>query len=154
MIENNKFAISLSGEALKVYKELVKMIGITDAEVKEDASRKHHRYYASYLFPPHEKVGLQLHRHGGDMVLVIPGNDRRFPKCDLRNIGVQAVSGYCVIQDRFWLNATKQNCWPPKPARAFVVLPEQLQNFDLRFQINKLLLFAKENSDLWNQNKR
>ena len=153
MIENDKFSVSLSGKTLKVYKKLKKMIGTIDAEVKEVADRKHHYYYANFLFSPQKKVGLQLHKHNGNIALVIPGSDRRFPKCDLRNVDIQALSGYCVIQNRFWLNATKQNCWPPKPARGFVVLLEQLQNFDLQGQVNKLLRFAKENSDRWNQNK-
>jgi len=50
MIENNKFAIGLSGKQLKVYKDLKEMIGTIDPEVKEDANRNHHRYYASFLY--------------------------------------------------------------------------------------------------------
>lgn len=150
MIENNKFAIGLSGKQLKVYKDLKKMIGTINREVKEVADHDHHFYYANFLFFPYKRVGFQLHRN---IALVIPGSYRRFPKCDIGNVDVQALSGYCVPQNRFWLNATK-NCWPPKPAKGFIILLEQLQNSDLRFQINKLLLFAKGNSDRWDQDKR
>ncbi len=150
MIENNKFAIGLSGKQLKVYKDLKEMIRTIDPEVRENANR----YYASFLFSPgYKRVGLQLHRHNSNIALVIPGSYRRFPKCDIGNVDVQALSGYCVTQNRFWLNATK-NCWPPKPAKGFIILLEQLQNSDLRDQINKLLQFAKENSDRWDQDKR
>ena len=150
MIENNKFAIGLSGKKLKVYKDLKKMIGTINQEVKEVADRDHHYYYANFRFSPYKRVGFQLHRN---IALVIPGSYRRFPKCDIGNVDVQALSGYCVHQNRFWLNATK-NCWPPKPAKGFIILLEQLQNSDLRDQINKLLQFAKENSDRWEQDKR
>lgn len=155
MIENNKFAIGLSGKQLKVYKDLKEMIRTIDPEVKEDANRNHHRYYVSFRFSPgHKKVGLQLHRHNSNIALVIPGSYRRFPKCDTGTVDVQALSGCCVIQNRFWLNATKKNCWPPKPTKGFIILLEQLQNSDLCDQINKLLQFAKGNSDRWDQDKR
>jgi hypothetical protein len=155
MIENNKFAIGLSGKQLKVYNDLKEMIVAVDKEVKEDANRNHHRYYASFRFSPgHKRVGLQLHRHNSNIALVIPGSYRRFPKFDIENVDVQYLSGYCVTQNRFWLNATKKNCWPPKPAKGFIILLEQLQNSDLREQINKILQFAKENSDRWEQDKR
>jgi len=149
MIENNKFAIGLSGKQLKVYKDLKKMIGTINPEVKEVADRDCHYYYANFYFPPYKRVGFQLHRN---IALVIPGSDREFPICDIGNVYVQDLSGY-YRSNKFWLNATK-NCWPPKPAKGFIILLEQLQNSDLRDQINKLLQFAKENSDRWDQDKR
>ena len=149
MIENNKFAIGLSDEQLKVYKELKEMVRTIDARVKEVADRDCHYYYANFHFYPYKRVGLQLHKN---IALVIPGSYRRFPKCDIANVDVQDLSGY-YRSNKFWLNATK-DCWPPKPAKGFIILLEQLQNSVLRDQINKLLQFAKENSERWAQDKR
>lgn len=56
MIENNKFAIGLSGKQLKVYKDLKKMIGTINPEVKEVADRDHHYYYANFRFSPYKRI--------------------------------------------------------------------------------------------------
>lgn len=154
MSENSEFANGLSGKQLKIYKELKKKIDAIKPKVREVADCDCHYYYANFYFSPYKRVGFQLHRHNSNIALVIPGSDRKFPRCDMGNVDVQALSGYCVTQNRFWLNATKKNCWPPKPAKGFIILLEQLQNSHLRDQINKLLQFAKGNSDRWDQDKR
>jgi len=146
MIKNNKFNSGLFGKQLQIYEKLKEMIDDIKPKVREVANRDCHYYYANFLFYPYKRVGFQLHRHNSNIALVIPGSDRKFPS-SIGNIDVQCLGGY-YRSNKSWLNASK-NCWPPKPAKGFIILLEQLQKSDLRDQINKLLLFAKGNSDQW-----
>ena len=142
MGKKNEFTLGPSDNALKIYNKLIEKINAID----EDFKLVHHRDYDNILFHPHKRVALQLHRYHGHLTLAIPGSNSRFPDCDLKGVDVQALSGYSIIQNRFWLNATR-SCWPPKPSKTFVVQAKQLSNSKVWYQIDRLLKFAKENCE-------
>jgi len=137
------FIDSLSYDALKTYDKLIEKINAIDPNFKTIPNRD----YDNILFHPHKSVALQFHKYHGHLALAIPGSNRRFPKCALKGVHVQALSGYCVTQNRFWLNATRKDCWPPKPAKTFIVQTKQRNNSKVWYQIDRLLIFAKENCE-------
>ena len=146
MSKSNNFTFGLSDKALKIYKKLIERI----YKIEADSKKVSHRDYENIYFYPHKRVALQLHKFIGNITLAIPASKRRFPGCDLRGVDIQALSGYSVFQNRFWLNATR-SCWPPKPVKTFIVQVEQLHNSKVWDQIDTLLKFAKENCEQWDQ---
>lgn len=147
MGKKNEFTLGLSDNALKIYNKLIEIIYKIDADFKKVS---HRDYKNIYFYQSRKRVALQLHSYRGHLTLAIPGSNRRFPDCDLKGVDVQALSGYSVIQNRFWLNATR-SCWPPKPVKTFVVQSEQLHNSKVWCQIDALLKFAKDNCQQWDQ---
>ncbi len=146
MGKNNEFPIGPLNDAfngaLKVYKKLIERIYVLDAGFKR-ISRNN--YENIYFCQCKKRVTLQLHIHCGCLALVIPGSDKEFPECDLRDdVGVKEMSGYKGV-NKFWLDAKRKNYWPPKRAKTFIVQAEQIHNSKVWGQIDGLLKFAKDN---------
>ena len=136
------FASTLSPDVSKVYDKLIERIHTIDPHFKKVS---HVDYENIYFFQFKNRVAFQLHRYRGQLTLAIPGSNRKFPDCGLSSVNIQELSGYSVVQNRFWLHATKKACWPLKPAKSFVVKVKYLSNSRLWEQIDCLLKFSRQN---------